>query len=329
VKFVFAAVNASVSDPLSAPSVLRVKERTEFMAELELWPKYPLKAHSVYLLDDHEVLRRGLRHLLEPKGFTIVGESGSALKAAREIPALRPDVVILDNDLPDGSGTGVCRAVAAIDVSIRCVLMTWESSEAVLIESILAGAWGCLSKQDDSREQLRLISRVLGGYTAYSGGFQPPRVASFPVRGLERREDSLLALSRQEMRAATDLGRGLSNRQISQEMSLGEKTVENLVSSVLWKLGMARRTQAAVLVTTAMGKSQDGMNGFSFSPFPALVAEVGAALLDCTSEAGASPPTDGMRAGKAARLADALAAARTGLKFFRPWPGRTQATGLT
>lgn len=297
------------------------------MAERELQPKHPSTVHSVYLLDDHEVVRRGLRQMLEPEGFTIVGESGSALEAAREIPALGPDVVILDDDLPDGSGTGVCRAVAAIDASIRCLLMTGESSEAVLIESILAGAWGCMSKQDDSREQLRLISRVLGGYSAYSGRFQP-RVASFPVHGLERPEDRLLALSRQEMRAASGLGRGLSNRQISQEMALAEKTVKNLVSSVLWKLGMARRTQAAVLVTTARGKSEDGMNGlFSFSPFPALVAEVGAALLDCTSEAGASSPTDGMRAGEAVRLADALAAARTGLKSFRPWPGRTQATG--
>jgi DNA-binding NarL/FixJ family response regulator len=299
------------------------------MAERELQPKHPSTVHSVYLLDDHELVRRGLRQMLEPEGFTIVGEAGSAREAAREIPALRPDVVILDDDLPDGTGAGVCRAVAAIDVSIRCVLMTGESSEAVLIESILAGAWGCLSKQDDSSDQLRLIRRVLGGYPAYSGRFQPPRVVSFPVRGPERPEERLLALSRQEMRAAVALGKGLSNRQISQEMALAEKTAKNLVSSVLSKLGMARRTQVAVLVTTALGESEDGLNGLNgFSPFPALVAEVGAALLDCTSEAGLSPPTDGMRAEESVRLADALVAARTGLKSFRSRPGRTPAAGM-
>lgn len=106
-------------------------------------------------------------------------------------------------------------------------------------------------------------------------------------------------------------------------------TVKNLVSSVLSKLGMARRTQAAVLVTRALNQSEGPVDGgYRFSPFPERIAEVRAALLNCTSEAGTAPPTDGMRAGETVRLADALAAARTGITAFRAWPSRTQATGI-
>jgi hypothetical protein len=113
-------------------------------------------------------------------------------------------------------------------------------------------------------------------------------------------------------------------------MGLAEKTVQNLVSSVLLKLGKARRTQAAVLVTTALPQSEDGLNDvYSSSQFPDLVAEVGAALLDCISETGTAALTDGIRAGEAVRLADALAAAGTGLRSFRSWPGRTPAAGMT
>jgi two-component system response regulator DevR len=301
------------------------------MADMQLRPKYPSTARSVYLLDDNEVPRRGLRRMLEPEGFSIIGESGSAREAARDIPALRPDLAILDDDFPDGSGAAVCRAVAKADLSIRCVLMTGESSETALIESILAGAWGCLSKHDDSSGQLRLTRRVLRGYTAYSRRFlPPPRLPSSPGRGLEHPKDKFVSLSRQEMRAAAGVGRGLSNHQISQEMALAEKTVKNLLSSVISKLGTAPSTQAAVLVTTALDQSDDGPDGpDSSGQCPALVAKVGAALLDCTTEADASPPTDAIRAGDAARLADALATARTGLRFPRPWPAGTPTRGMT
>ena len=162
----------------------------------------------MYLLDDHEVVRRGLRHLLESDGLSIAGESWSAREALRRIPALRPDLVILDDDLPDGSGAEVCRALAAAGSTTRCVLMTGDADEAVLIDAILAGAWGCLSKQDDSSEQLRLIRRALAGHTAYSGRFQPALLAPFPRLGPKRPEERLLKLTRQEMNAATGLGNG-------------------------------------------------------------------------------------------------------------------------
>jgi hypothetical protein len=115
------------------------------------------------------------------------------------------------------------------------------------------------------------------------------------------------------MTAAIGLAKGLSNRQISQEMFLAEKTVKNMVSTILMKLGMARRTQAAVLVTTTLNHSEDPADGgYRSSRFPDLVAEVTAALLNCTSEAPTVPPTDEARAADADRLTHALAATRTG-----------------
>ena len=289
------------------------------MADPEILPPHLLTGRSVYLLDDHEVVRRGLRHLLESYGLSIAGESWSACEAVRRIPALRPDLVILDDDLPDGSGVEVCRALAAAGSTTRCVLMTGDAEESVLIESILAGAWGCLSKQDDSSEQLRLIRRALAGHTAYSGRFQPALLAPVPRLRPERPEEKLLTLTRQEMNTAIGLGKGLTNRQISQEMFLAERTVKKLVASVLMKLGVERRTHAAVLAAAALRESEDlTSGGYRFTLFPELVAEVTAALLDCTSEAGSVPPTDDVRARRAGRLADALAATRAGLTISRP-----------
>jgi len=135
-------------------------------ADPRIYPINAVAGRGVYLLDDHELVRRGLRQLLETNGLSIAGESGSAREAIRRIPALRPELVILDDDLPDGSGADVCRAIAVAEPGIRCVLMTGDGDEPVLIDSILAGAWGCLSKEDESGEQLRLIRRALAGYTA-------------------------------------------------------------------------------------------------------------------------------------------------------------------
>lgn len=285
---------------------------------------YPINAFAgrgVYLLDDHEVVRRGLRQLLESDGLTIAGESGSAREAVRRIPALRPELVILDDDLPDGHGADVCGAIAVAEPGIRCVLMNGDGDEAILIDAILAGAWGCLSKEDGCSEQLRLIRRVLAGHTAFSGRFHPALVAPISRLGPERPDEMLLTLTRREMTAAIGLGRGLTNRQIGQEMFLAEKTVKNMVSTILMKLGMARRTEAAVLITRALNPSEDPADlGYRSSRFPDLIPEVTAALLNCTSESRTVPPTNEARAGDAVRLADALTATRTGLAVTRPHP---------
>jgi DNA-binding NarL/FixJ family response regulator len=282
-------------------------------ADPDFRPHDSFAGRGVYLLDDHELIRRGLRHLIESDGLSIAGESGTAREAVRQIPALRPELVILDDDLPDGSGANVCRAIVAADPGIRCVLMTGDSDEAVLIDSILAGAWGCLSKQDDSSEQLRLIRRALAGHTAYTGRFHPALLAPLSLPENPRADASLLRLTRQEMTTAIGMGQGLTNRQIGEEMFLAEKTVKNMVSSILMKLGMTRRTQVALLVTRTPSHSGDADGGgYRFTRFPDLIPEVTAALLNCTSEARTMPRTPEARAGDADRLADALTAARAG-----------------
>ena len=289
------------------------------MADQEFPPQRALAGRGVYVLDGHEVARLGLRRLLESDGLRVAGESGSAREALRRIPALRPDLAILDVDLTDGSGAEVCRALAAAGSTTRCVLMTGEAEEAVLIDAILAGAWGCLSKQDDSREQLRLIRRALAGHTAFSGRFRPALLAPAPRPVPKRPDERLLVLTRQEMNVAVRLGRGLTNRQISEEMVLAEKTVKNLVSSVLNKLGMARRTQVAVFIARTLNHPEDPAGGdYRISRFPDLVPGVTAALLDCISEARTVPPTDAERAADAFRLANALTATRTGQTGRRP-----------
>lgn len=274
--------------------------------DLEFHPPLPLTGQGVFLLDDHEVVRRGLRHLLESDGRSIAGESGSARKARHQIRAVRPELVIIDDDLKDGSGSGVCRDIAAADPDIRCVILTAETSESVLIDSVLAGAWGCLSKQDDNGELLRLIRRALTGHTAYSSRFRHTLAAPLARRRPQHPYELLLTLTSQELNAAIRLAKGLTNRQISQEMFVAERTAKNLTSSVLRKLGAARRAEAAVFITKALNPTE--YRSYRSSPFPHLIAEVTAALLNCISESGAMPTTREGRAGDVWRLAEALTA---------------------
>jgi len=280
-------------------------------------PEFPLPVAApgggVYLLDDHEIVRRGARYLVESAGLVVVGESGSAREASRRIPALRPALAILDDDLPDGSGAEVCRAVTTADPSIRCILMTASDDESVLIRSILVGAWGCLSKLDDSGEQLRLISRVLSGHAAYSRRFYPALMG--PARDVHPGVDEmrLRDLSKRESTVALGIATGLSNRQIGQEMFIAEKTVKNMVSSILSKLGMARRTEVAVMVAGTLNRSRavaaDGAD-YRSCDSPDLVSDVTAALWECVSEEPSQSEATGARTAAAARLARSLAATK-------------------
>lgn len=265
---------------------------------------------SVYVVTGEELVRRGLRRLLEVNGFSLAGESASAHQAARRIPAVRPDLAIIDDDLPDGSGAGLCRTIAAADANIRCVLMTGETDESVLIGAILAGAWGCLSQQDDNEEQLRLIRRAIQGYTAYSRRFQNGILAPIQADGTNGPDARLGMLSKQEMKVAGGVARGLTNGQIGQEMFLAEKTVKNMVSSVLMKFDMSRRTEVAVFVSGELEHTGDLAQEYRRSRDTDLIAEVTAALVICTSEAGSVPPSNRMLLLDAMRLADSLAATR-------------------
>jgi two-component system response regulator DevR len=199
----------------------------------------------VFLLDDHEVVRRGLKDLLEADGdIVVVGESGLAQEAARRIPALRPHVAVLDGRLPDGSGIDVCREVRSAHPEIAALILTSYDDDEALFSAIMAGAAGYVLKQIRGNDLVDAVRRVAAGQSLLDPAVTA-RVLDRLRAGPE--EDKALApLTDQERRILELIGEGLTNRQIAERMFLAEKTVKNYVSSLLGKLGMERRTQAAV-----------------------------------------------------------------------------------
>lgn len=199
----------------------------------------------VYLLDDHEMIRRGIRDLLESEGdIVVVGESESAHEATRRIPALRPDVAILDGRLPDGSGIDVCRDVRSQDPSIKALILTSYDDDDALFSAIMAGAAGYVLKQVRGNDLLDIVRRVAAGQSTLDPSVTAQvldRIRSGPPVNKE-----LSSLTEQELRILDLIGQGLTNRQIAREIHLAEKTVKNYVSSLLAKLGMSSRTQAAI-----------------------------------------------------------------------------------
>jgi len=199
----------------------------------------------IYLLDDHEVVRRGMRELLEAEpDFEVVGESGSAAEATRRIPALRPDVAILDGRLPDGSGIDVCRDVRSQDPSIAALILTSYDDDDALFAAIMAGAAGYVLKQVRGADLVDMIRRVAAGQSTLD-----PSVTAQVLERIRRGPEvdkELEGLTEQEQRILELIGEGMTNRQIAQEMYLAEKTVKNYVSSLLAKLGLSSRTQAAI-----------------------------------------------------------------------------------
>ena len=208
----------------------------------------------VFLLDDHEVVRRGIRELLTEDGdIEIVGESGSAIEAVHRIPALHPDVAVLDARLPDGNGIDVCRDVRAIDPTIHALILTSYDDDEALFAAIMAGASGYVLKQIRGNDLLDAVRRVAAGQSLLD-----PAVTA---RVLERIRDGasgpdeLKSLTDQERRILGYIAQGMTNHEIAQAMFLADKTVKNYVSSVLTKLGLERRTQAAVLATNLLRSS--------------------------------------------------------------------------
>ncbi len=202
----------------------------------------------VFLLDDHEIVRRGIRELLEGEpDIEVVGESGTAEEAIRRIPALRPDVAILDARLPDGSGIDVCRAVRSQDPSIRALILTSYDDDEALFAAIMAGAAGYVLKQVRGTDLVETVRRVAAGQSTLD-----PSVTEAVLQRLRTGPPSDPAVARltgQERRILTLIGEGLTNRAIAQELGLAEKTVKNYVSSLLAKLGLGSRTQAALFAT--------------------------------------------------------------------------------
>ncbi|GIJ24574.1 response regulator [Micromonospora lutea] len=208
----------------------------------------------VFLLDDHEVVRRGLADLLHASGdIEVVGESGSAQEAARRIPALRPDVAILDARLPDGNGIDVCRDVRAVDSAIKGLILTSYEDDEALFAAIMAGASGYVLKQIRGTDLVDAVRRVAAGQSLLDPAITT-RVLDRIRSGVEQPRE-LQSLTEQERRILEYVAEGLTNREIASKMFLAEKTVKNYVSSVLAKLGLERRTQAAVLATRLLGKN--------------------------------------------------------------------------
>jgi DNA-binding NarL/FixJ family response regulator len=204
-------------------------------------------AIRVFLLDDHEIVRVGVRDLLEAEDdIEVVGEAGTVEQALARIPPTRPDVAILDVRLPDGDGVEVCRDIRSSHPEIQCIMLTSFSDDEAMFQAIVAGAAGYLLKQLKGTDIVDAVRRVAQGQSLLD--------AAVTRRVLERlreppAEDERLArLTPQERRILALIADGLTNRQIADKVHLAEKTVKNYVSNLLAKLGMERRTQAAVFV---------------------------------------------------------------------------------
>lgn len=203
---------------------------------------------TVFLLDDHEVVRRGIRELLETEpDIRVVGESGLAQEATRRIPALRPDVAILDGRLPDGSGIDVCRDIRSVDPGIAALILTSYDDDDALFAAIMAGAAGYVLKQVRGQDLIDMVRQVAAGRSTLD-----PEVTSRVldrVRGGETARAGASRLSAREQQILDLIGNGMTNRQIAGTMFLAEKTVKNYVTSLLAKLGLTSRTQAAIYAT--------------------------------------------------------------------------------
>ena len=206
---------------------------------------------SVFLLDDHEIVRRGVRELLEAeRDITVIGEAGTAESALARIPALRPDVAILDVRLPDGDGVSVCREIKSRLPEVACLMLTSFGDDEALFDAIMAGAAGYVLKQIRGTDLVGAVRTIASGASLLD-----PRAAGRVMQRMRDQaaaEDPLAALTGQERKILELIGEGLTNRQIGERMFLAEKTVKNYVSALFSKLGMERRTQAAVYAARVM-----------------------------------------------------------------------------
>ena len=208
----------------------------------------------VFLLDDHEIVRAGLRSLFETDDeFVVVGEAATAAEALDRIPATRPHVAILDVRLPDGNGIEVCRDIRSHSPEIACVMLTSYADDEALVAAVMAGAAGYVLKQVGAVSLVEDVRRVAAGQSLMDPALIQ-RLLEKIRRGSE--EDPLLAsLTPQERRILDLVADGQTNRQIANELYLAEKTVKNYVSNLLSKLGMERRTQAASYATRVAERS--------------------------------------------------------------------------
>jgi DNA-binding NarL/FixJ family response regulator len=214
---------------------------------------------TVFLLDDHEIVRRGVRDLINAEsGITVIGEAATAASALARIPALKPDVAVLDIRLPDGDGVTVCREIRSKMPQLACLMLTSFSDDDALFDAIMAGAAGYVLKQIRGTDLIGAIRTIASGHSLLD-----PEAASRVMRRMRDQSaatDPLSSLTDQERRILVLIGEGLTNRQIGDRLFLAEKTVKNYVSALFAKLGMQRRAQAAAYATRVF-EQQPGRDG--------------------------------------------------------------------
>ena len=202
----------------------------------------------VFLVDDHEVVRRGVAELIdEEPDLEVVGEASSVAQALARVPALRPDVVVLDVRLPDGNGVELCRELRSRMPALNCLMLTSFTDEQAMMDAVLAGAGGYVIKDIKGMELVSAIRTVGDGRSLLDNRAAAALMSR--LRASVEQPGPLAGLTEQERTLLELIGEGLTNRQIAARMFLAEKTVKNYVSRLLTKLGMQRRTQVAVLAT--------------------------------------------------------------------------------
>ncbi|MEU1460532.1 response regulator transcription factor [Streptomyces sp. NPDC005727] len=210
----------------------------------------------VFLLDDHEVVRRGVRDLLSDEpDIEVIGEAGTVEQALVRVPALRPQVAVLDVRLPDGDGVSVCRELRSRMPELACLMLTSFDDEEALLDSIMAGASGYVLKQIQGSDLVSAVRTVARGQSLLDPSATARLMAR--LRGGPRQQeepDELPGLTDREREILALIGEGLTNRQIGQRLYLAEKTVKNHISRLLAKLGVERRIQAAVIATQIQDK---------------------------------------------------------------------------
>jgi two-component system, NarL family, response regulator DevR len=200
----------------------------------------------VFLVDDHEVVRRGVAEVLEDDdGISVVGEAGSVAEALARVPAVRPEIVVVDMRLPDGDGAELCARLRERDSGLRFLVLTSYSDDDAVADAVRAGAHGYVLKQVRGSALVSAVRTVAAGGTVYQTDIR----AGGGPRPVPEHTDRLALLTEQERSVLRLIGEGLTNRQIGDRMGLAEKTVKNYTSHLLAKLGLERRTQAAILAT--------------------------------------------------------------------------------
>jgi DNA-binding NarL/FixJ family response regulator len=209
---------------------------------------------TVFLVDDHEVVRRGVAELIEvEEDLAVIGQASSVAEALARVPALQPDIAVLDMRLPDGNGVELCRDLRSRMPELNCLMFTSYTDEQAMLDAILAGAGGYVIKDIKGMELVEAIRTIGSGRSLLDN--RAAAALMDRLRATVAKPGPLAGLSEQERTLLELLGEGLTNRQISERMFLAEKTVKNYVSRLLAKLGMQRRTQAAVLATELRDKA--------------------------------------------------------------------------